>query len=139
MPSPRHSSFIGDLIEGSLYYQAAMQPPAHKEENPTKLSCNRCFRYLREDLKYSSLEIGRNMRTLVTSLFLCSKCRLFHKSCLVKVSPFILAPSTKATVEAKLWLSSLDTLLFIIILMQYNVSQRKILPFLHILTQCAGA
>lgn len=125
MSRPQHSSFIGDLIEGSLYNQAAMQSPVHKEENPTKLSCSRHFKYLREDLKHNSPETGRSMRTLATSLLLCCTCRLFCKSYLVKVNPFILAPSTKATVAVKLWMPSLDTLLFIIIIMQFSVSQGK--------------
>lgn len=134
MSSPQHSSYIGDLTEGFLYNQIAMQSLLHKEENQTKLSCSRHFEYFREDLKYTSLETGRSMRTLATSLLLCCKCRLFCKSYLVK-SPFILALSTKTTIAVKLWMSSLDILLFIIIIMQSSVSQGKTLPFLHILTQ----
>lgn len=112
-----------------------MQSPVHKEENPTKLSGSRHFEYLGEDLKYNSLETERNMRTLVTSLVLCCKYRLLCKTYLVKVSPFILAPSTKATVAVKLWTPSLDTLLFIIIIKQYTITQGKTLPFLRISTQ----
>lgn len=88
-----------------------MQSPVHKEENPTKLRGSRHLEYFRKDLKYNSLETGRSMRTLAASLLLCYKCRLFCKSYAVK-SQFILAPSTKATVAGKLWMSSLDTLLF---------------------------
>lgn len=112
-----------------------MQSPVHKEENPTKLSCSRYFKYLREHLKYNSPEPGRSIRTLATSLLLCCRCRLFCKSYLVKVSPFTLAPSTKVTVAVKLQTSSLAASLLIITAMQYSVSQGKTLPFLHILTQ----
>lgn len=79
--SSQQSSFIGGLIEGSLYNQAAMQSPVYKEENTAELSWNRLFKYLRESLKYNSLERGRSMRTLATSLLLCFKCRPFCKSC----------------------------------------------------------
>lgn len=69
---PQQSSFIGRLIESSLYNQAAMQSPVHKEENTAELSWNRHFKYLREGLKYNSPERGRSMRTLATSLLLAS-------------------------------------------------------------------
>jgi len=55
----------------------AMQSPAQKEENPTELNWNRYFKYLTEALKGSSLEIGRSMKTLATSLPVCCKSRLF--------------------------------------------------------------